>query len=101
MKLAALVLAGGAALAATVPAFAQTVTVTQDYPNALPRSYYYGPYAYDPGPYAYAPGARYVYDPNYPYGYWVDGRFYQCTQSYTPSRPDRSAGGANVTEQCF
>jgi len=112
MKRLALILACGSGLLAAVPALAQQ-TVTQDYPNALPYNPYYdarwdgpyyapAPYAYDAGPYAYAPRERYPYDPYYyPDGYWVGGRYYQCTQSYTPNRPDRSAGGSNVTEQCF
>ena len=111
MKITAILLAGGVAFAAVVPASAQTVTVTQNHPNALPWPYDYtapGPYAGDlPGSYALGYDA-YAYEPyayapesDYPRGYWSDGRYYQCTQSYTPNRPDRSAGGSNVTEQCF
>src|SRR5262249_41672848 len=93
-----------AALGTAAPALAQNVDTPE---NVGPvRNYdvrwngYYveTPYAYAPGEsYAYAPRGRYVYEPAYPgYGYWVGGRFYNCTQSYTPNRPDRSAGGSNV-----
>jgi hypothetical protein len=105
MKRLAILLA--AATVTATPVVAQNVNVPENIgstPNAYnfdgPYAYAPGGYAYAPDGYAYAPRQRYVYDPNNS-GYWYNGRYWQCSQSYTPNRPDRSAGGSNVTEQCY
>ena len=98
------IFAAAAVMGIAVPTLAQAQYIYRDDGYSPPARYYpvdpwAGPYAYAPDGYAYAPdGRRYVYDPVL--GYRVYGPYNRppCQQSYSPNRPDRSAGGSDVSD---